>query len=117
MKGSGGPTQIDADMWRDFTCAKALGKAPEQLCQAIADTAKILCTEEVHPACLDEYNACRLIPLDKGVTKEGTPGVRPIGVGEVLRRLIGKLLIHVIKKRHNHSSRSIANMLRSKSRN
>ena len=89
MKGSGGPTQIDADMWRDFTCAKALGKAPEQLCQAIADTAKILCTEEVHPACLDEYNACRLIPLDKGVTKEGTPGVRPIGVGEVLRRLLG----------------------------
>merc|ERR1711973_776799 len=57
-----------------------------------------MCTEEVHPACLEEYNACRLIPLDKGATKEGTPGVRPIGVGEVLRRLIGKLLINVIKK-------------------
>ena len=42
--------------------------------------------------------ACRLIPLDKGATQEGTPGVRPIGVGEVLRRLIGKLLLSVIKK-------------------
>ena len=29
MKGSGGPTQIDSDMWRDFTGAKTLGKAPE----------------------------------------------------------------------------------------
>ena len=85
-------------MWRDFLCAKSLGNAPEQLCQAIADTAKILCTEEVEPACLEEYNACRLIPLDKGETKEGTPGVRPIGDGEVLRRLIGKLLISTIKK-------------------
>ena len=98
LKGSGGPSQVDADMWRDFTGSKALGKAPEQLCVAIAETAKILCTEPVHPDCLEEYNACRLIPLDKGATKDGTPGVRPIGVGEVLRRLIGKLLIHVIKK-------------------
>ena len=98
MKGSGGPTQVDSDMWKDFTGAKSLGKAPEQLCQAIAETAKILCTEEVHPSCLEEYNACRLIPLDKGATKEGTPGVRPIGVGEVLRRPIGKLLINVIKE-------------------
>ena len=44
-----------------------------------------------------EYNACRLIPLDKGRTKDDKPGVRPIGIGEVLRRLVGKLLIHVIK--------------------
>ena len=98
MKGSGGPTQIEAEMWRDFTGAKSLGKAPGQLCQAIADTAKILCTEEVHPDILEEYNACRLIPLDKGVAKDGSLGVRPIGVGEVLRRLVGKLLIRVIKK-------------------
>ena len=98
MKGSGGPTQVDADAWRDFTCAKALGKAPEQLCVAIADAAKILCVEEIHPDCLEEYNAGRLVPLDKGAAKDGTPGVRPIGIGEMLKRLIGKLLIHVVKK-------------------
>ena len=48
--------------------------------------------------CLEEYVACRLIPLDKGNTKDGKPGVRPVGVREVLRRLVGKLLIGVIKE-------------------
>ena len=47
---------------------------------------------------MTEFIAGRLVPLDKGETKEGTPGVRPVGVGEVLRRLIGKLLIAVIKE-------------------
>ena len=37
--------------------------------------------------------ASRLIPLDKG---EGA--VRPIGVGEVIRRIIGKCVINVAKK-------------------
>ena len=50
------------------------------------------------PDCLTEFIACRLIPLDKGDTKEGKPGVRPIADGEVLRRLIGKLVVGVIKE-------------------
>ena len=98
MKGSGGPTLVDSDTWKDFLCSKAFASAPQlQLCQAIADLAKRLCAEEIDPDCLVEYIACRLIPLDKGLTKDNKPGVRPIGVGEVLRRLVGKLLIGVIK--------------------
>ena len=34
---------------------------------------------------------CRLIPLDK------LPGVRPIGIGEVLRRIIGEAVMIVVK--------------------
>lgn len=88
---------IDSDIRKDFLFSKSFGSASLQLCQAIADVAKVLCSEDVNPACLTEFIACRLIPLDKGDTKEGKPGVRPIGDGEVLRRLIGKPVVGVIK--------------------
>ena len=84
-------------MWKQFLCSKAFGKTTMGLCQAVADLTKLLCVEEVNPECLQEFIASRLVPLDKGPTKEGEPGVRPVGVGEVLRRLTGKLLINVIK--------------------
>ena len=97
MKGSGGPTMVDSDTWRHFLCSKSFGKTSIELCQAIADLSKVLATESVHPDCLTEYIACRLVPLDKGNTSENEPGVRPVGVGEVLRRIVGKLVIGVIK--------------------
>ena len=40
---------------------------------------------------LEGLVACRLIPLDK------SSGVRPNGVGEVLRRIIGKAILTVLK--------------------
>ena len=55
--------------------------------------AKKLCRDNVHPDSLHEFIACRLIPLDKGEDKWGNPGVRPIGVGEILRRIIGKVVV------------------------
>ena len=41
---------------------------------------------------MEAFLACRLIPLDKN------PGLRPIGVGEVLRRIAGKVVIKVVKE-------------------
>ena len=40
---------------------------------------------------LEAFLACRLIPIDK------CPGLRPIGVGEVLRRIAGKVVMSIIK--------------------
>ena len=97
MNGAGGPTLIDSDVWKNILCSKVYGNSSRELCQSIADLAKIMCTEEIHPDCLNEFNACRLIPLDKGLTKDLTPGVRPIGIGEVLRRIVGKLVVGVIR--------------------
>ena len=41
---------------------------------------------------VEAYTACRLIPLNKNPN-----GIRPIGIGEVLRRIIGKAIIAEIK--------------------
>ena len=79
---------IDADGWRHILCSRSYGKASEDLCQAIANLAKKLCVESVHPDCLQEYVACRLIPLDKSVEKAGNKGVRPIGIGKYCVELL-----------------------------
>ena len=41
------------------------------------------------PNTLEAFTACRLIPLDKN------PGVHPIGIGEMLRRLVSKCVLTV----------------------
>ena len=89
--GSGGPSQIDADVWKKLICSNAYGKCTDELSQAIACMARRLCTEDIDPECMEELLSCRLIPLNKN------PGVRPIGVGEVLRRIFGKAVIKLLK--------------------
>ena len=62
------------------------------LSKSIARFARILCTEELEdPHSIAALMSCRLIPLDKN------PGLRPIGIGEVLRRIIGKAVTSVLK--------------------
>ena len=92
-QGSGGPSLMDGDGWKHILCSKSYGNASTNLCQAIAELAKKLCREEIHPDSLHEYVACRLIPLNKGDDKWGKPGVRPIGIGEILRRIVGKVVV------------------------
>ena len=51
-----------------------------------------MCTEYADPSSLEALVASRLIPLDKG-----GGAVRPIGVGEVVRRVISKCVMKVVK--------------------
>ena len=98
-KGSSGPSGLDADGWRRILVSKSFGNAGGNLRTSLATFAKKICTKEIESmtrdsiqtSSLEAYTACRLIPLDK------SPGVRPIGVGEVLRRIVGKTIISVIK--------------------
>ena len=50
-----------------------------------------LASETVDPAPLEAFVACRLNPLDK------CPGICPIGIGEILHRIIGKTIGWALK--------------------
>ena len=68
-KGSAGPSGMDTEL---FT--------------------KNLFKIAYYPSLLEGYTSCRLIPLDKN------PGIRPIGVAEVLRRIVGKTIAGFLKE-------------------
>ena len=86
-QGAGGPSGVDADTWRRM--CTSFGECSDELCDALAKCARRLATTYVDPTPLEAYVACRLIPLDK------KPGVRPIGIGEVMRRILGKAILRL----------------------
>ncbi|PFX27076.1 hypothetical protein AWC38_SpisGene8223 [Stylophora pistillata] len=100
--GSGGPSGVDANGFRRLLACKSFKESGTDLCNAVAALARRLCTEYVDPLSIEALPSNRLIPLDKG---EGA--VRPIGVGEVLRRIIDKCVIRVTKSDVIHARGSL----------
>ena len=92
ISGAAGPSGADAELWLRIHCTKQLSKRPAELCEAVADLAKKLASELVDPQALDAFNACRLIPLVKDID-----GVRPIGIGEILHRIVAKAIVKSVK--------------------
>jgi hypothetical protein len=90
MSGSAGPSGLNAKEWKKL--CSSFHRASDDLCQAIAKLTRRLCSTYVDPCGISPLIACRLIALDK------CPGVRPIGVGETLRRLIGKVVLQIAKE-------------------
>ena len=90
MDGAAGPSGLDTAQWKRL-CTSFKG-ASTDLCEALATTARRLCTCYVDPCGLSAFIACRLIALDK------CPGVRPIGIGETARRIIGRAIARVLSK-------------------
>ena len=66
-------------------------RASTDLCNSLALVARKICTIYVDPQGIAALTANRLIALDK------CPGVRPICVGEIIRRIISKAVPSVIK--------------------
>ena len=92
-KGSGSPSGIDLNGFRKMLASKSFKKSSASLCDAMAMLAKRLCTELLDPATIEPILASRLIPLDKGNGE-----VRPIGVVEVVRRIIAKCVTRVTRQ-------------------
>ena len=79
-----GPSGIDASGWRRLL--SSFHKQSTDLCDAIAMLGRHICQNFVDPDGLSAYTSCRLVAMDK------CPGVRPIGIGEVVQRIIGKAI-------------------------
>ena len=92
-KGAGGWSGLDSDDMRQLLCSKNYGKISESFCDAVADMTKRLCRVFVDPESLTSFLACRLIPLEKGESD-----VRPIGIGETLRRIVGKAAVRAVRE-------------------
>ena len=86
-QGAAGPSGIDASGWRCLL--SSFYKESTDLCEAIAMLGRRICQNYVDPNGLLAYTSCRLVAMDK------CPGVRPIGIGEVVRRIIGKAILTV----------------------
>ena len=79
-QGGAGPSVGDAYNWRPMLVL--FKSSSENLCNAVAEFAPHLATNHVGPeGLMPILNNC-LIPLDKN------PGVRLVGIGEVLRHII-----------------------------
>ena len=92
-KGAGGPSQLDSEHYRHILSSRKFKKENKELREQLTRLARLLASEIVDPYTVEALVACRIIPLNK------KPGVRPIGVGEVILRIVGKCIGWVVKKK------------------
>ena len=89
-RGGSGHSGLDADGWKRILLSKNFGESSSDLRQTLTKVIKKHWTEQLSTS-LEGFLACQLIPLKKN------PGLRPIGVGEVLRRIIRKVIVSVVR--------------------
>jgi hypothetical protein len=88
MSGAAGPGGTDAVALQNWLLR--FGSESERLRQELADWTKWLATDHPPWAAYRAMMACRLVALDK------QPGVRPVGIGEIYRRLLAKCVISAV---------------------
>lgn len=86
-RGGAGVSQQEDMLWQKMVTS--FKDTSSNLCNAVAVLARRLASEYVDPAGLDALLANRGIAIDK------CPGLRPVGVGEIVRRIVGKAIMQV----------------------
>ena len=87
--GSAGVSGADSECWKSLLVSH--GKASERLREAVADLATKMSNEVMEWSDISALLARRGLMLDK------KPGLRPIGVGEVLQRILAKSVAWITK--------------------
>ena len=80
-------SQQEDVLWQKMTTS--FNAASTGLCNVVAVLARRLASEYVDPQGLEALLANRGIAIDK------CPGLRPVGVGEIMRRIVGKAIMIV----------------------
>ena len=88
LSGGAGPDGVDGVDLKDWLLR--FGNESEALRYELAHWSDWLANSIPPWAAIRGLMACRLVALDK------QPGVRPIGIGSIFRRLMAKCLIKVI---------------------
>ena len=78
---------MNAKNWKRM--CSSFHRISNELCEAIARLTRRICSTYVDPCGFSSLVASCLIALDK------SPGIQPSYVGEILRRLIGKVVLHI----------------------
>ena len=89
IQGGAGPGGADAGHWHDVLLR--YGSHSSRLRDAVASLSRTMANDFVLWKSFKALLANRLIALNKN------PGVRPIGIGETLRRIIGKAICYVTR--------------------
>ena len=82
---------MDADGWKRILTSRQFAESSTDLCTTIANMIKKLFIDKDLVNTLEAFLSCRLIPLEKNL------GLRPIGVREVLRRTVGKVIVSTLR--------------------
>ena len=81
---------MDANWWRRILGSTSFGADYHNLLKAFANLVKKVYIDLIETQNIEAFLSCRLIPPDSN-------GLSPIGVGEVLRKIAGKVIISVLK--------------------
>ena len=92
-EGASGLSEFDADDWQRILGSNVIGNHILELRKSLSRMTKALYSQELsHHESLEALLVSQSIPLNK------SPGVSPTGIGEVLRRIIGKVVMSDVKK-------------------
>ena len=90
--GGAGPSGLDSHGAKRILCSDSFGGASQNLCESLAIFTRKLCTEAISSERLLPFLSCTMMGLDKN------PGVRPIGIGEIFRRIVTSALLSQFKE-------------------
>ena len=96
IKGAPGPSGVDTNTWRMLLTSKRNSTAAADLCKAVAELAQKMGYKNWQH--LGTYKLQAHPPQKPKKKKKKKNDVRPIGIGEVLRRIISKCIMKTARE-------------------